>query len=603
MASLATLPDETLANVLSCSGASDMVISLWLCGDSALNTRISRRGCTSFDANVEEVRKWPALLSRLPSLKRFALRTNHLHDEVEKFTRQLKTLPSTLEELELELPIAWMCFVDLEHGRPLWSIRELFPSLRVLKAVSNRSIVGSAIHLSPEFLRSLPDSLVDFHFDSPLPDETDALPRNLESLRISNHGHSLSVSQLSSLPPKLTSCYGLNRDSRGLSWPHMPRSITAGDFFLSLLHKDISTTLPPLLKTLELNLMTRDAFLPSTLTCLSIAYTSISPTQMAWLPRSLTDLKVETVTWEVGQGYDHLLEPASRSELYALWPPSLVSLRIKDRMRSPKTPDIAFIAFPRTLTLLNGIDIPIGCNNLCDLPPKLSSLKFFREGDQSAFGPLMLPSGLKTVKSSVPCSYLGPWLPDGLTALYLPNALHSELINAQLPPTIETLVLKSIDAGFLSQLPTALTHLKASSLDGLIGADAFMYLPLNLRTLSVNFVYGNSIDFSAFKHVPKRLRVLQMNHFRVPLAIFTHLPTTVLNLTALDIYDFSPATAALIPTHWLSYLLSKRITFPSEHIGMIYRYWPPTKKLTKAQDANLSSFLIFDTRRPRTKSK
>lgn len=596
--SLVVFPDEVLASILSCPAASDMVVSLWLCGDSALNTRLSRRGCTSFSADVEEVRRLPGLLAKLPSLKRVAFRANYVHQEVEPFLQQLRKLPSTLEELEMELPIAWELFVSIESGASRWNVCDLFPRLRVLKAAVKHKFNNRPLELDPNFMRGLPDSLIDLHFNVPVVDFA-ALPRNLEHLHIANYGYIVPSKDLADLPPKLKSCFGINLDTRGGNWSYLPPTILSSEFRLVLLTKTISSTLPPLIDTLKISSAEQGVAFPSNLTYLSVPWIALSLSDTAWLPRTLVTLKALSVDWDPAASLHKLLAQDDKSELYAVWPPMLSTLRITSCLKSlSKEPKIDYLALPRTLTRLSGIEILNGSTNLSDLPPLLTRLKF-TWAKLGAFGNLMLPSGLRQVKSTAPCYYIDPWLPSGLTALYLPKTTHSLVNAAHLPPTIETLVLRSVDAALLSALPSALTSLSSSSIEGDVDETAFAGLPSQLRTLELTFNHAPSFDFGAFKHVPRKLRVLQLKHFRVPLSIFAHLPTTVLRVEALEVVEFSAEISAQLPVHWLSYLLSQRVPYSSQHIGMIYRCWPAEMKLTKEQDRQVRNFLIFSSsRRP-----
>lgn len=591
---IADIPDEVLANILSSSAVSDMVVSLWLCGNQALNARLKRGGCSCFVATIYELKKWPRVLEQLKSLRKVVVIAKSCQEPIEWMSDHVMNLSSGLEELHLDFPHAGLVFAktliwDVSYNpqpQPqLIDIGKLFPSL---------------VHLSLD-----PQSQAH---RSPY---THLLPRSLQTLHLGSFFLN-TLAAYEALPSSLTSLNVHSNFATELTFPVLPKSLThANEVFLSAVTpmcrdmalKCVQVDVPSLKLNGLLALphsLTRlylssemhypynedgkawTSFLPASLTSLLFAR-RMRVSDIAELPPSITKLETPSIA-----GLRDQLQ--LQESLHDFWPKKLVSLSIYSPVDYFEP--IFHSILPRTLTHLR---LPptdfttANCGNT--LPPDLTELEF----DSFASTPKSIKLSPKLLKFSVqrawPSDSSG-WLPRNLTSLELsksPLEQPPSSINLALfPLNLTHLSLACIWASDLGKLPRTLLSFDLIRLYGTIDISCFKHLPSSLNRLNIDEL-GTSmtIYYEAFGNIPSSLKELDLRKLRLSLELLVYLPTTVAVLKLKSIMQISTPFAKRLPVRWLSYLLNRFTTFDYDKLPIIHECWPTSLPRTPIHQAQL----------------
>lgn len=607
--SLAIFPDEIIAKILSASAASDMVVSLWLCGNQALNTRLSRRGCTSFVASVSMLTMWPRVLSQLKSLQTVFITALAAQEPIEWMSKHAMDLPSCLEELHLDFPFAGLifspdihwelsyvyrpCLLPSEEGNMLPNLNTLFPNLRhlVLEAKS--------------YFTRVPLSLADIQH----------LPRGLQTFN--SGAHTMELPELfQALPSSLTSLAIDSEVPANQALPLLPKSVTyirEPSYVVSTDPFDPSMALRTLLLQAEgLNLNDLQK-LPNGLTRLhlicDIIPSPFSPSGKPWtsfLPASLTSLRyagqlstedignlsADLLTLEIDSVLglrEHLATVNSTEDRTSFWPKRLQSLSIQARYHAQQLA-LSPSTIPRTLTHLTLYDGDIAAvDDDGPLPDSLTHLQLgpYTTPPSNKFS---LPNGLRSLTVVQPASRKLSF-PQNLTQLVLYSTdgtkpLDKDLI-VSLPPKLEHLTLSSVWVSDLCLLPRSLESLSLQSLSGEINESRLAGLPPCLKSLKMNDLSSNKMVCQAFAHLPPSLKELDLRLWRAPLEFLVHLTTTVSVLSLKSVTHISEETARLLPLRWLRFLLDRKASFDCNQLPILHALWPESLPITPLHQAQL----------------
>lgn len=229
MLTLTKLPGEVLCQILAAEH-SHCVLSLWKCGDAALNQRLER-SITHLDlrdSRQGSTSRWPILIERFSNLRSLAVDrgdwplgpTSIVRNSLQKLSSSLLSLKliganaqlvllkeehCSVEEgpadTEVELPTTSL--ESAEESRA-WNIGATFPSLESFEIEGYFSLAGLTLsRLRIADLAVLPQTLRRLIlFDEMNGSDLSVLPRNLEVLDTSFIGRTL---DLRTLPPNLQS--------------------------------------------------------------------------------------------------------------------------------------------------------------------------------------------------------------------------------------------------------------------------------------------------------------------------------------------------------------------------------------------------------------
>ena len=562
---LGSFPSEILGLILNEPSSSFLVITLWKCGDSILNAKLSR--CiTSVDLCLHkfasdlrnknlshECRAFPRLLSSLENLRHFSIATSlpfYRLGTNNSPRREILELPPSLETLKVTSLDAELFFMDLPNettatGDGYWpnhavrtkhmrgsskmiNLGALFPKLSTL-AVSGRRPTDKAIFQYEDFA-ALPDTLTKLTWPYISTDNTHHrlwryLPRNLTTLDASvsdedgvidltNHFDSNSFSCL----PYLETIKSYKSRAKGKAF-HLPQTIKTckTTIYENSVHiRGLPAGITSKLCLIQFESPTIDcpwtAFIPAHLTTLKISKSQILGDHVSQLPWTLTELELE------GTPLDWQLMRTMADSGVPFWPVgwkltklSLTSIRQFEAY--------SVILLPRTLTFLE-IDSPHG---------------FERHKDDE--------DELRVAGSDFP-----PHLETLLLGLHLVITIKTHA--QSLPTTLKRLNCEGINFSRASfeLLPDSITWLQTtkpcasdvnvddsedSSID--IGCDdsseddrdtELLRLPARLETLIFDEGIWDMADFGALPRSLTSLTLQKIRNFRLPSSdIFEALPT------------------------------------------------------------------------------
>ena len=548
-ASIAHLPDELLANILSRRhSASDCVVSLWLCGDRTLNTRLSRGGCTSFVASIYELIKWPRMLSQLKALRQVVITAEVVHEPIEWMHGVVSNLPSHLEVLHLDFPgslglITTEMSVPTEepwYDQPYSNLMQLsttFPNLQ------NLHVLCSPYMRYKYFTKS----------------ELHSLPTSLTSLFLDSYNY---VSLDCSLYPNLTYYEGSAPSSVDISTMRALRTVTVHQLDSSANLPD----LPPCTTHLKLDLDDRSIKLatlnwPSNLTSLECNQ-PLSAADIRSLPQTVENLTFRKVTGikRVANTEEETLNANS------IWPRNLRSLTLKEL----ETINWSIIcSLPPTLTTLRGIQITFKRSiDGLEFSPRLKHLSFSCESTPSKGGSLVLPPNLESLTVSWDL-FLVRNFPTSLTHL----EIHS-----------------LIDPDHISLLPPGILKLSIGGIRG-SGGECYEHLPRGLQQLEIEAL---RLIPNSFKLLPRSLKMLYLPRCLAKIADFTWLLTSIASLRLFGLRDFDAKIiseiGAQIPRRWLIFLMETKYA-PYSFLAPLADLWPDEIPLRPMQEIRLKESL------------
>lgn len=551
--SMARLPDEILAYILSHGAVSDMVVSLYLCGDRSLNARLCRGGCTSFVATIDELLQWPQMLSQLKSLREVSLSAREIHQYVHLLRKELLKLPSELEILHLDFPEATeTLFATL----PSSSSNPQEPSLRAMDLVSNRFTQLKSLTLGPrrrledttqmvpQMLASLPRSLLSLGLGDTLPHpfNLDMLPPNLTQLHFPSSDH---APVATSLPRTLTECSSTFSHT---DLTHLSSLATLSYLDGTSFSETAAVALPRGLTRLSLqSLQHFDSNLwPSTLTSMRVGRVDTAILQQ--LPQSLVSLTIGSLV-----DYNQQIKALTVEAAIALWPKRLMSL-----------------IFENTLSL------PF--DKIATLPPSLTTIKKVLIGFKRTlktpitFSPLL--KHLEFSCDSTTTHKVFVQLPQ-LETLAVSWKDYAAMISEH-PESLRSLHLDStVRYGYLTSLPRNLTSLYLLRLECKHG-DAFQHLPPTLKILKVRYL--PSIAPKDLAMLPHTLEALFFPTYSADLYSFLYLSTNITSLEFKSIHPWlSPELAAQLPLRWLRFLLTTHLIRSNNEL--LLRHWPASKPI------------------------
>lgn len=485
MTTLTTFPPELLDLLFRQKDASGSVISLWLCGNTILNTKLANGGVTELrlkDRRWWPSSRWPKMLSALRHLRVLHISLPHgLLMSAGDLAVQLRALPPTIERLKIESKNSTSClerdssmsevFKNERGVSRLWPIGEYLPRLQELTLLNK----GSPPSFRDSDFAALPDTLISFvckNNSSSLDDmsiDPAALPRGLAKLELFGLGF-FNARLLARLPPNLTWF-----DSEPLAnedIPYLPRNLIKrpGEQMDMALDESSIASLPPSSRVVtgfpqsfRANWVKEWSALPRGLTELNLLINRmpedwmLTNSMLAVFPRTLTKLHLKLpIDWED-------LE-STRDDTN--WPKNLTVLSIAGSTFDPTGANskwdswtMASHALPPWLQhlTLKEFDLPLFDETAWPLlPPALRELKIHT--------PIDIPEvalEFRANPSALP--------PATLTIIDFGVNLVSELSVAFLPRTLTKLVIALFDdpisPTFASEIPPLeMKHLRFLSL-------------------------------------------------------------------------------------------------------------------------------------------
>lgn len=521
MTTLTGLSDEVLDQVLSSSSLS--VATLWCAGDLNLNNRIARC-CRSVrtDSNLTSytLQKWPRMLSTLRSLEVLVLDVYRILEGVTALKSKLKSLSPTIKHLELRFVTASMLPLEIKLPSTLfdpytrqasqptlppvqccWDLKIYFPSLSSASFVEKHNHKYCyCLKFPTASLSIFPPTLVTLNWTMELisPSSLRELPRGLTWLDFGPLRNEFVSDGLLALPPNLTHLNGLALYSLD-DIASLPQSLVSGCFIRAEYERNrefpitssLLKVLPPNMESLRgcvviaeeiLNAHTDGswaALLPKNLRELELCSPTLTPIEIAQLPRSLTSLVDVTLDYAALKKEFKRIGP----EAHQIWPPNLQAISLVSGWYSCIRSSQLGV-FPPTLTTIRAMAVE-SVQTLLEiasavLPPNLTSLSVFRlssKCEQCSDISTPLPTSWTNLKLggaslTIPTVRL---LPRGLKVLHLsgmrvPKDLCDPFI-AALPPGLEELTLEHLHEAGHYKLPKSITSLQFMAA---IGFDPFV---------------------------------------------------------------------------------------------------------------------------------
>lgn len=528
---LAAFPSELLGFILSFSSSSYMVLRLWKCGDSLLNSRLAR-GVTDVEITASDLvsNNLPSLLFSLKSMRHLRVRSNYvLLSSKEQWYSALKQLPSTLETLRFGIATAdghYIPFRRLGFALPETSVTQfdlgaLFPGLLDVSLYDGYTLPSTQFS-------ELPSTLTRLHVWYSLIASKSLFVKNLPRTLTELDAHVV-VSNMTSaqeaafrqdwllVPPQLILLDRMDLSDSKIGSDWIPRGLRIRKLHIG--ESPAIANLPPKVDALQIHqwmdyktLSTEPSasdwpsLLPRELkalilSCKSSSSSTLFASNLALLPRTLTKLdlkKNRRVDWSnLG---DAVKDDTPQSiDLTSLWPPALTSLRLE----LPSCQSEVLGLLPRNLRELKVLIRDDGLSEKClrlpvlALPPMLTSLQldakvagvgFCLEGE--------LPTSLITLKARNRrhtdfSGHSFEALPTGLKDLFWQNSPASFADRLwSLPPTLTRLDTSYWPIDRLGALPRTLTHFSScvgsSSLTPLEAENVFVELPPALVFLDLS---------------------------------------------------------------------------------------------------------------------
>ena len=548
MATLATFPDELLRVILS---RSDGVVFLWLCGNRALNVRLSRGGCTSFVASVCELIKWPRMLSQLKALQQVVIIAKVVREPIEWMHGVVSNLPSQLEVLHLDFPGSLGLITieppisassppdDSRNDGKLMQVSTMFPNLQSLHVLRCRD------RLPKRF------SIFELH----------SLPRSLTSLFLDGFlHHSLDCR----LYPNLTYYEGFSVTPRSdiIQTMRALRTVTVQQLESSADLPDLPPCTTHLILQLGSRLQLAPLKWPSCLTVLNCSQ-PLNPTAIRSLPHT-----VETLTFSKLTGINVISTGNEEFAAKQIWPRGLRSLTFTGG--EPIHWSLV-CTFPRWLTTLNGVDLLFkrGIYGL-EFSSSLRHLSFACALETPKRGSLVLPTNLKSLKICwYKCINIVRKLPKGLTWLD---------------------VYAPIPSSHISLLPPGLLKLKIGGIyeysHGEPGDECYEHLPRGLQLLKIKNLWTIP---TSFKTLPRSLKLLKLPCCTAKLADFTWLPTSIASLHLKGISDCYANIVPQVPQRWLSFLMESDLV-PLLFLEPLCDHWPEEIPITPKQRMRMQKY-------------
>ena len=563
--SLSHLSDEVLAVILDFY--SDMVVSLWLCGNTILNHRLSRC-CRTFRSppEVQNAYMWPRILANLHGLILVDFCVQNMAEPLEKVSSEIQKLPSSLKSLRVGFCDAFCVFYQAEHrsssdftvsskkrkkkqrDRPsLWNIGLKFPGLTHLGIGPSAKNLQMKIHSSD--LLMLPPSLQVLDLHSVILEDGDfsTLPRGLKSLHILRS--STNPAKLVDLPPSLT-------ELRGLEFNSIDQIRALPPTLTSRIHLELPATtnaelftpdaFPPDLHSLYLGEISAHRLWLSPPPCLvelAIHNFIFSPEQIAALPRTITSLTQFTSSSMIA------LRPMAVTEARSLWPPLRELQFTYVRGASLNLDDIKNL--PRSLTILGPVDFGMRTEDRgnsifsSEWPSSLIELSFHKYSRNFGPGSLLdlLPEPFRSnilgdrKIEHLPDPLASP-LPSGLQKLRIIERFsYAPLFQSELraiPAELRELKLHTLESHVIALLPRGLQSLSADQFVGSCPEDAFANLPPGLTSLDIDLLRADWISTapSSFAYFPTSLKKLTLRAGFISQRVLEKLPLHIQHLEA-----------------------------------------------------------------------
>lgn len=311
MLNLTHFPGEVLAHLFRLPCASHTVVSLWKCGDSALNAKLARYVDTVIleDQKRYSTSRWPKMLSALQNLRVLSISRNGILAPPHILSNEASRLSKTLIELEIHCFKALGSIMihyeddDLETSQPgedervsgeiCWNVGETYPNLRklVLQTVQSESWYPTFIRIASGFWQVLPPTIEHldvFAMISSAADSPPSLPPSLTHLTAVG-GHLLSV------PPQMEHLRVFCAGSEVSDHPNLKTAcITIGDINTYSLR---TTAIEQLrIRHKMLMVLPPSDWLPCNLKKLEMPITATADF-LKLLPRCLEGLSVSEVDW------------------------------------------------------------------------------------------------------------------------------------------------------------------------------------------------------------------------------------------------------------------------------------------------------------------
>ena len=483
---LTDLPSETLSEILADVSFLDLV-QLWFCGCKRLQSKLADGGTArnvllSFNPDFRPF-AWPKIFSLFTKLESFKLSQTDTIERPQLFADQLRTLPATLTELELEVDGGLTAFQELLSASP-----HQFANLRTLLiAVPPRSPEKGQIPWN------WPSSLVSLHLDYP-----------------SGRRPEL---DLSCLPPHLTSLFGQFKSVFNVSHG-FPRSLTSLDIHLQLSLYLSPGLLPDSLETLAY------AIEPRTPQDYGSNYENGGSLGLEHLPPHLTHLALPLVRYNIDilqilpKSLTKIYHWHSRGtiEMIRFWPPLL---RCASRlMPSIITKEIALL-LPRSIVEI-------------DETIEVTAIPF-------------LPSGIKTINYVGSEEVLYLVMKEHRTSKILPQLNRLDVVKTSLFPfnlTVDSLSYLSFRLGpltlsVLKSLPTSLSTLNIFKGPSVEDIEHWKLLPKSLRMFGMFEAVSKTTIVPAVSstYLPPALQVLRLDScLYIEQKWFEGLPNTLTKL-------------------------------------------------------------------------
>lgn len=620
MTILPQLSDEIVDAILSYPGASEQVISLYLCGCSSINARLLRCVTVFRMENRVEARKMfriPGLLFSLSKLRELEIYSDKWVNKLPEVVQQIQALPSTLKLLHITnsspfllcshfrwMPAKqgkapyWLPTVD-KQGCFFFDVKAHFPALEDLKLKSAEK--GYEIRISPQDWLIFPPTLRKLEwFDARVIGATDIT--NMPPLTSLNFGfHQFSDATFAKLPSSLRAIDG-QMPPYTFFLPHLPRHLTSlGAYEVANFDIDVASSLPPCLTSLLLKDDIKNSSfeqrglnwthgLPPNLTLLKLPPEGMVEIDIRHLPRKLTTI------YNLNLGVGHFNHPlkslvkkgendspiSSSSSQGELWPPKLRTLSIH---HLPFSSDFALGCLPTTLTDLSiNIDFQASQVVLPLFPPLLTHLSLIFLWPNSFLGqnPLILLKHLRSLELQTPI--LDPFfisvLPPSLVELNLVYMCGSENFEqlTHIPPHLEVLKLCVAPPSIVALLPPKLTSLTLVWED--VISEELLALPSTLTHLDVRFESKvAAADCKLFSRLPDAMRYLTINN-HLPIEAFQYLDHRIRYLSADLKRKVSLTAASLRKIHarwifWLSKHVSRKDSELLESV-LSKKKWSPS---------------------------
>ena len=626
---LENLPASVLGSMLESESYSFLVIRLWKCGSSVLNTKLA--SCvTRLQLTAELFTcRFPRLILEMRGLRYLRVKSpGELTKNSKNWSSIAKNLPRSLEELHLDSKDAHLAFMNFapkwrpkQHeyiakqyplGRSCFvDIASILPRLHTLEM--RCSSAPNAIH--PSDLPGLPSTLtsltatINFVYDT-----------TYASIHSTNTGLQV-FGGASLLPPSLTA---LNGDIR-LSFPQaspegranalsdwsrapklqtlafhrssvVPEEVipkTAIDLEITLAIWDLKTSqaYPPLANSISLpDTIDQASFkrhgtdwlaeIPKHVEKLSAILPWNTTFPVASLPRLLKHIVLSNVfDWSIVK--EQLKQAHEPSQF---WPPQLASMTA---LFSNFDLEADIQTLPQTLTRLamrinteNTEEEPIQVAG--NFPPNLTYLSLRMPWSSPKVLKMMspLPSSLITVELyQAQTEFVEQALPDSLKHLMLGIPMEEAPLHWRMPSQLTSLSISIMDSSAFETLPRALTRLniteKLTDLDNKrLKGHLFVGLPSGITDLSVRSSSISDFPSQRLATILPRLESLELTmSITIPSEFIRELPPTIRKfMTQLE--NFTEETIPFIPPKLI--IIPPRIPYPlsPNEERLIGQYWP-----------------------------